>query len=52
MDSASRTVFENQAKENAGGKWIKHQLLPVDKKRTAVYAVSSVIKYAAATRRA
>lgn len=26
MDSAGRTVFENQAKENTGGKWIKHQL--------------------------
>lgn len=52
VDSARRTVFENQTKENAGGKRIKHQLFPVDNKRTAVYAVSPVIEYAAATRRA
>lgn len=46
--SASRTVFENQVKENAGGKWIKHQLFCVENKRTAVCAVSSVMEYIAA----
>lgn len=26
MDSTSRAVFEDQAKEKAGGKWLKHLL--------------------------
>lgn len=48
--SASRTIFENQAEENAGGKWIKHPLFPVGNMRAATCAVSPVIERAAATR--
>lgn len=50
--SASRTVFENQAEENAAGKWIKHPQFPTGNTRAAACAASPVMERAAAWRHA